>query len=102
MYIDLTTTVSPDSPLLQWAKAQDNLHIASGHVGTHLDTYENRPIPLAYFKSNAIVFDIRGSAEAALSQIPVQRFVLYTMWLDDPQMTGLRCRVIAECPEHSA
>lgn len=54
MYIDLTTTVSPDSPLLQWAKTQDNPHIAAGHVGTHLDIYENRPIPLAYFKSNAI------------------------------------------------
>lgn len=185
MYIDLTTTVSPDSPLLQWAKAQDNPHIAAGHVGTHLDTYEKRPIPLEYIKSNGVLFDVRGISEVALSQIdlslvqpsdfvifrtgqieqypygdplyfenhpqlseeliaallarnirfigvdcpgirqhaaheaadrlceqhgvyiienlihvsqlPVQKFVLYTMWLDEPQMTGLRCRVIAEC-----
>lgn len=32
-----------------------------------------------------------------LSQISAPRFDIYTMWLGDPNMTGLRCRVIADC-----
>ncbi len=46
MFIDLTTTVAPNSPLLAWAKLQDNSHVAMGHIGTHLDTYEKSEIPL--------------------------------------------------------
>ena len=34
-----------------------------------------------------------------MEQIHYQRFTLYTMWLEDEVMTGLRCRVIAECLE---
>lgn len=34
-----------------------------------------------------------------LNNIPVQRFIAYTMWLEDEVMTGLRCRVIVECSE---
>lgn len=185
MYLDLTTLVAENSPLLQWAKAQDNPHMAMGHIGTHLDTYEKSEIPLDYFKSEGILFDVRGSSEADLQEvelemirpgdfvifrtgrmekvsysepgyfenhpqlshsliekllekhvhfigvdcpgirqhkeheeadrlcekcgvyvienlknlehIPAQRFTVYTMWLDDAVMTGLRCRVIVEC-----
>lgn len=184
MYVDLTTVVSPDSPLVSWAKAQDNPHVAMGHVGTHLDTYEKTSIPLAYFKSEGVLFDVRGKDEVLpddldltlvhegdfvifrtgrveahaygepayfdnhpqlsheliekltekkirfigvdcpgirqhseheaadrlceqhgiyvienlknLQEISKQRFMVYTMWLDDPVMTGLRCRVIVE------
>ncbi|MDY2778032.1 MAG: cyclase family protein [Collinsella sp.] len=184
MLFDLTTTVSPDSPLIQWAKSQDSPHIAMGHVGTHLDTYRKSSIPLQYFKSEGILFDVRDIAEVFpshieidripengfvifrtgqiekhpygdrlyfhdhpqlsqelinllcekgirfigvdcagirqhaeheeadrlceddgiyvienlcnLSQITAESFTVYTMWLDDEVMTGLKCRVIAD------
>lgn len=187
MHIDLTTNVSQNSPLIQWAKSQDNPHVAMGHIGTHLDTYEKSTIPLEYFKSSGILFDVRGIPEVTegdvditliqqgdfvlfhtgrieehpygepmyfekhpqlsrglvevltekkirfigvdcpgirqhseheaadrfceqhgiyvienlknLEQIHSQRFTVYTMWLEDEVMTGLRCRVIAECSE---
>ncbi|MBR5329547.1 MAG: cyclase family protein [Firmicutes bacterium] len=179
MLIDLTTMVPSNSPLLENAKD----FAATGHIGTHLDTYEKTPIPLAYFRSPGVVFDVRGFDEVQmenidLHRIPPQSFVLfytgrieehpygtpgygkdhpqlshdlinkliekrirfigvdcqgirrheehtpadrfcekngvyvienlqnlgqlkgdftvYTMWLDDPELTGLRCRVIAE------
>lgn len=185
MYYDLTVTVSAQSHLLAWAKAQDNPHIAMGHIGTHLDTYEKSAIPLSYFKSEGILFDVRGIDEVTsedidtnlikegdfvifrtgrmenhpygeplyfeehpmlskelteklcnknirfigvdcpgirrhkeheeadrfcekngvyvienlknLNLIKDKRFTVYTMWLDDETMTGLKCRVIAEC-----
>lgn len=187
MYLDLTTTVTHNSPLVLWAKSQDNPHIAMGHIGTHLDTYEKSSIPLDYFKSEGILFDVRKITEVTpahipldrvksgdfvifrtgciethaygepayfenhpqlsheliaqltekkirfigvdcpgirqhsehedadrlcerhgiyvienlknLSHISAQRFTVYTMWLDDDVMTGLRCRVIAEYAE---
>lgn len=185
MYLDLTTMLPLDSPLLQWANEQDNPHMAMGHIGTHLDTYEKSVIPLDYFKSPGILFDVRNIPEVspadvdlsltlpgdfvlfrtgriekfpygdpryfeghpqlshqliealasknirfigvdcpgirqhsehepadrfcethgiyvienltALNRLPTQRFTVYTMWLEDAVMTGLRCRVIAEC-----
>lgn len=190
MLVDLTTVVQSDSPVMAWAKSQDNVHIAMGHVGTHLDIYEKRAIPLEYFKSRAVVIDISARAAAGqsatleevehaaieagdfvifrtnwidkysygtkeyfdnhpqlshelieylcskhirfigidfagirrhdehetadrlceqhgthvienlcnLGKLPELPFTVYTMWLDDPIMTGLRCRVIAERP----
>lgn len=185
MYIDLTTVVSQNSPIMSWAKSQDNPYIAMGHVGTHLDTYEKSNIPLEYFKSEGILFDVRNFDEVEqqnidlesikegdfvlfrtgrieqhpygedgyfenhpqlsnklidklaekkirfigidcpgirqndehekadifceqhgiyvienlknLQNITSSRFTVYTMWLEDDVMTGLRCKVIAEC-----
>ncbi len=82
MYIDLTTQVSMDSPLIAWAKAQDNPHIAMGHIGTHLDTYQKTPIPLAYFKSEGVLFDVRDIPEVFPEHIDLSRlcenaFVLF-------------------------
>ena len=82
MLLDLTTTVDQDSPLIQWAKSQDNRHIAMGHVGTHLDTYEHSAIPLDYFKSRGVCFDVQGLAEVGaedidLGLIPEDAFVLF-------------------------
>lgn len=187
MHIDLTTNVSQNSPLIRWANSQDNPHVAMGHIGTHLDTYEKTAIPLEYFKSQGILFDVRGIPEITtedvaldmirpgdfvlfrtgrieehaygepayfehhpqlsheliaaltekeirfigvdcpgirrhseheavdrlceqrgiyiienlsnLDQLHSRRFAVYTMWLEDEKMTGLRCRVIAECSE---
>lgn len=40
------------------------------------------------------VYVIENLCNLKLIQSPV--FTVYTMWLDDPSMTGLKCRVIAE------
>ena len=82
MFINLTTHVAPDSPLIQWANSQDNRHVAMGHVGTHLDTYEKSALPMDYFKSTGILFDVRGIQEVSLSDItladiPKNGFVLF-------------------------
>lgn len=36
MILDLTTMLTPDHPMIAWAKTKENPHIAMGHVGTHL------------------------------------------------------------------
>lgn len=82
MFFDLTTMVSQNSPLIQWAKSQDNPHVAMGHVGTHLDTYEKSNIPLHYFKSKGIIFDVRDIAEVypihiKIDRIPENGFVIF-------------------------
>lgn len=188
MIFDLTTVITQDNSILKWAKSQDNPHIAMGHVGTHLDTYEKSSIPLKYFRSNGVIFDVRGIDEVSekdinidvikencfvifrtgqiekysygdqlyfdnhpqLSQGLIRRlcdkkirfigvdsagirqhseheeadrlcekngiyvienlcnlenikethFKVYTMWLDDDIMTGLKCRVIVETKEN--
>ena len=58
MIIDLTTYVNKDNEVMKWSEAQVNKHIALGHVGTHLDTYNKTKIPLEYFKSNGVIFDV--------------------------------------------
>lgn len=184
MILDLTTMLTADHPMIAWAKTKENSHIAMGHVGTHLDTYEKTKIPLAYFRSRGILFQTVGIEEVTendidltkvqaddfvlfhtgrseeyaygerayflnhpklsqslieklvekkirfigvdcpgireheehqqadrfcerhgvyvienlknLSEITAETFTVYTMWLEDAQMTGLRCRVLAE------
>lgn len=189
MLLDLTYYVSANSEVMKWAKSQDNKHIAMGHVGTHLDTYEKISIPLEYFKSRGIIFDVRNIKEVGINDIDLslikendfvlfytaqiekytygskeyfndystelsnelintliskkirfigidnagirnhnehekadrlcekngiyvienlcnlnklnnnKDFILYTNWFDDDEMTGLRCKVIAECSD---
>ena len=82
MIIDLTTSVSNESPLIKWAKSQDNQHIAMGHIGTHLDTYEKSEIPIEYFKSDGVIFDVRQKQEATpedidLTKIMPNAFVIF-------------------------
>lgn len=69
MMHDLTTHV--DSKLMeQWLSSQENRHIATGHVGTHLDTYEKSKIPLDYIKSKGVLLDVSEIAE--IRQIELQ------------------------------
>lgn len=114
MYIDLTTVVPQDSPQLQWAIQQENPYLAMGHVGTHLDTYEKRPIPPEYFKSQGILFDVRRRSEIFPADIPLEQiqsgdFVLFrTGWIeahpygnpeyfaDHPQLSHALIQALAE------
>ncbi|SET58211.1 Putative cyclase [Lacrimispora sphenoides] len=62
MKYDLTTQV--DQCLIeQWLSTQENRHIATGHVGTHLDTYEKSVIPLDYITCPGILLDVSDIAE---------------------------------------
>lgn len=184
MILDFTTMLTADHPMIAWAKTNENPHIAMGHVGTHLDTYEKTKIPLAYFRCRGILFQVVGIEEVTeddidltkiqagdfvlfrtgrseeyaygekeyfsnhpklalslieklvekkihfigvacpgireheehqqadrfcerhgvyvienlknLAAITAETFTVYTMWLEDAQMTGLRCRVLGE------
>ena len=58
MLLDLTTVIAPDHPALIWARQQDNAHIALGHVGTHLDVYECRHIPLEAFRCPGVLIEV--------------------------------------------
>lgn len=186
-YIDLTTKVEKDHPMMIQAAKKENPLAAMGHIGTHLDTYLHHPIPLEYICSRGILFDVRGLEEAALWDVPWKQvqegdfvlfrtgrmeetsygteayfaehpclsrelilkltekkvhfigidapgirrheehtkadcfcedrgvyvienisglekiaadvFEVYTMWLDDPDMSGLKCRVVAAVKE---
>ena len=186
MIIDLTTKISKEQ-MEQWLDKSEQRHITSGHIGTHLDTYQKTPISLDYFKSTGLLIDVTDICESReidisdvesadieensfvlfrtarierfpygsqeyfhnhpqlserliewllshnirfigidcsgirrgdehrgadiqceecgtyvienlcnLYQIKTVKFMVYTMWLDDPAMTGLKCRVIAE------
>ena len=184
MLIDLTIPAEQCRSLMEEARKKENAIAVMGHIGTHLDTYEKTSIPLDYFRSNGVVFDVRGKDEVALADVdlslvkddsfvlfytgrieecaygtkeygkdhpqlsyevihaliekhvrfigvdcqgirrheehtPADRLcekngvyvienlmnlgkllrkecIVYVMWQDDPEMTGLRCRVIAE------
>ena len=71
MIIDLTTFVPQNSPLITWAKEQDNHHVAMGHVGTHLDTYNKSVIPIEYFKSEGVCFNVEGISEIGLDSVDI-------------------------------
>lgn len=186
MIFDLTTSISKQQ-MDCWLEQSEQRHIATGHMGTHLDTYCKTPIPLEYFKSTGVLIDVSGICESReitvddmagyevlqdsfvlfrtarterfaygsaeyfkdhpqlshdlidwligckvrfvgidcsgirrgdehrgadirceehsvyvienlcnLNRLQPANFTVYTMWLDDPEMTGLKCRVIAE------
>ncbi len=62
MEIELTTKV--DKKLMeQWLSTQENRHIATGHAGTHLDTYNMSAIPLEYFKNIGVLLDVSRISE---------------------------------------
>lgn len=62
MKLDLTTQV--DMCLMeQWLSTQENRHLATGHVGTHLDTYEKSVISLDYVACPGVLWDVSDIAE---------------------------------------
>lgn len=85
MIIDLTTRIEAGNPALDWANTQANKLAAMGHVGTHLDTYCKTAIPLDYFKSEGVLFDVTGIAsereidveDVSGVEIPPHAFVLF-------------------------
>ncbi|WP_300365587.1 hypothetical protein [Brachyspira sp.] len=76
MLLDLTYYISGNSEVMKWVEYQNNKHIAMGHVGTHLYTYEKISIPLEYFKSKGIVFDVRNIKEVNINNIDLSLICL--------------------------
>ena len=81
MLLDLTTVIAPDHPALIWARQQDNAHIALGHVGTHLDVYECRHIPLEAFRCPGVLADVRHTGST-------RRPWRVMMWIWTPSRPG--------------
>ena len=82
MLLNLTTVIAPDHPALIWARQQDNAHIALGHVGTHLDVYECRHIPLEAFRCPGVLADVRHTDEAGLADVDAGRVVSHSDMVD--------------------
>lgn len=84
MIIDLTTKISHEK-INAWLDTQENRHIATGHVGTHLDTYQKSNIPLEYFERIGVLLDVSkigNGRDIAISdiehiEIPENSFVLF-------------------------
>lgn len=56
MIIDLTTKINKEL-IEPWLVKQENKHLSTGHVGTHLDTYLKSNIAVEYFKRNGVLID---------------------------------------------
>lgn len=86
MYLDLTTKVSAEQR--RKAAEKKDFLTATGHLGTHLDTYLHRPVPLEYIYSRGVLLDVRGISEVkpedvALDRIKEGDFVLFrTGWIE--------------------
>lgn len=57
-YIDLTLQVKKTNKIYKWADVQLKKHIVMGHVGTHIDVYDNVKIPLEYMQTRGVLFDV--------------------------------------------
>lgn len=57
-YIDLTLQVSKMNKFYKWAEVQPNKGVVMGHVGTHIDIYETKQIPLEYMQTRGVLFDV--------------------------------------------
>lgn len=62
MIFDLTIKID-EKEMEKWLETQENKHIAMGHIGTHLDTYNKTKIPLNYIRSKGIIIDVTNVAE---------------------------------------
>lgn len=71
MIIDLTTKVN-NKLIEPWLVKQENKYLATGHVGSHLDTYMKSSIPIEYFKRNGILInasEYAGEREIEISDL---------------------------------
>lgn len=57
-YIDLTLQVGKTNKIYKWAEIQLKKEIVMGHVGTHIDVYEKKRIPLEYMQRRGVIFDV--------------------------------------------
>ncbi|MGL4361865.1 MAG: cyclase family protein [Cellulosilyticaceae bacterium] len=58
-YTDLTVQVGKTNKVYQWAQIQINKERIMGHVGTHVDLFDKKTLPIEYMQRRGIVFDVR-------------------------------------------
>jgi kynurenine formamidase len=70
MFVDLSLTLSVTDPIFTLVKEESSDPLSVGHVGTHLDTYLGRPIPLEWSERRGVLVDVRDKGpEVLLSAI---------------------------------
>lgn len=83
MFIDLTLSLPVDHPLFKKASADMQSPLGMGHVGTHLDTYLQRPIPVDWCDRRGVLVDARpyGAVvpESAIADLDIREgdFVIF-------------------------
>ncbi len=90
MYIDLSLSLPFDHPVFELAASMGDQSPASmGHVGTHLDTYLQKPIPLEWVHRRGILVDVRRYGDhvptSAIDGLDIQAgdfVIFYTGFID--------------------
>lgn len=76
MLHDLSLSLSSDSPIFEQIAQAAPGPFASGHVGTHLDTLLQNPIPLEWMVRQGVLIDVRAQGNevgmAALSDVALK------------------------------
>lgn len=76
MIIDITTRVSNEKKE-KWLSETTQPFVLSGHIGTHLDTYEKTEIPMNYFRSKGVYIDVRDIAEKREIEIEdIEKYII--------------------------
>ena len=62
MIIDLSLAITKKCPIFKSASDAENAKLlSSGHIGTHLDTFLHKPIPLEWIDRSGILVDLRSA-----------------------------------------
>lgn len=57
MLVDLTLALDMNDPIIGKATTDQNSFMSNGHIGTHLDTYLQTPIPAEFYHRRGVVVD---------------------------------------------
>jgi len=67
MFIDLSLSLPVDHPLFQMAIDDMKSPLSMGHIGTHLDTHLQRPIPVDWCDRRGVLVDARKYGRSSRS-----------------------------------
>jgi kynurenine formamidase len=72
-YIDLTLRIQKMNKVYKWAQTQNNRDLVMGHLGTHVDIYQSKTIPLEYMSTRGVLFDVSHitDREITLSDVDI-------------------------------
>jgi kynurenine formamidase len=59
MFIDLSLSLSADNPIFSMVHGDVKSPLSAGHLGTHLDTYLQVPIPIEWCDRRGVLIDAR-------------------------------------------
>ncbi|WP_170929039.1 cyclase family protein [Mycobacterium paraense] len=64
MLLDLTLAIDMNDPIIGKASTDQNSFMSNGHIGTHLDTYLQTPIPSEFHHRRGVVVDATSYVES--------------------------------------